>query len=262
MIWIVGVEGVPDLKIPPLLHDRYSISVRFNGVFYPPNSVLFSALHCVAPLYVLNSGYPEYPVSGLGSLLKVCQNDRYFAIFSRHQVQSRDPREVTLETVRAGHWVTGHRLVHDIYSSEDPRSSDLCIVEFTDLVAEGKLSKSGWLQLARDYKFEEFLGCIILGYPSDENRVYECADEIRQRCIAAQDDLLSSRALGLHTVVLDQELQCDPDGLSGGAVFFLVRKDSEVWLIPGGTIISGNRMRMNFVHAREYQAYIDFSPEG
>lgn len=248
------------MNIPPLLLDRHAISVEFNGISYPPNSSLFAALYCVQPLYLQYPEYPDTPIAAVGSLLKVCQDGRYYVFFTRHQVGEHDPKLVSLECQKKGHWVTGHRLVHDLYSRDDPRSSDLCMVEFTDLVRSNRLSSTGWLRLLKDYRIDQMFGCIVLGYPSSENRLYENDSDILQKCTAAQGELVQKQdGLALYSVKLDRRLKCDPDGFSGGVVLLLIRSGDRIRLIPGGTIIGANYERMNFIHAREYQGYMNYS---
>lgn len=242
--------------IKTFLEERASTSVKFNGLFHPANSVCHAVFHCVIPIFYGNPDMPEYPLSRSGSGFRVKQAGKNVVFSSEHQHKNFEPEWAILPSTEEKNWISGNGYSAPVSDREGSPNLDLRMYDFSDPVKHGSIEKTGWYGLQKSYHWTEIIGCIAFGYPTEINSIYEHPDEISLQCFAASGEYRGQTIGDLHGMDLDSPMTLDPDGMSGGPVFFLTRNHLDFEIIPAGIITNASRSVINFVHARKLQRFL------
>jgi len=236
-----------------LIEKKAASSVKFNGIYYPANSVCEAAYQPIVRLSFGNDDYPEYPLSFFGSATKIKQGNKYVLLTTAHQYKAHGIENVMLETKSSKHWTSGSAFIGEVKADGE---LDLVLIDFSRSVNSGEVSKSGWIKFDNDTHYQELVGCIAMGYPSAINNSYADTETIKTSCTALLGELIEAKIPHRKTIQLESRLEYEADGLSDGPVFLVCRSGKEFSLEFGGIMTNANREIIHFVHSNHVQTLL------
>lgn len=238
------------VRIGPLLHSARNIG---------------DVLHRFAKQLFILTNFPGVPYRLVGTGTAISSAGLHLLLCCHHQFRDAQPDQVAIHSFSANSMITGSRV---IFPTVDENNAD---TDFIDVRAfEFRPGNYGIPNLSRDFfeiseenhwsrsRAEMFL---VLGYPSQlQNADYE-TPEIKSRAV-----FVSTRYDGashspfVHRLRMERErLRFDADGMSGGPVFYIGRRDREFFVGFAGMTIRGgaNTDILHFVSADFLLTFVD-----
>lgn len=209
-----------------VLGKKLDTSVELNSVFIPASSLQETLSNYTLPLLVDNND-PIYKFGLIGSCIPIFFDDDYYIICTRHQIKNRNPEDVGLLDKDGYKFCSSSGIVfyEDIYNEVDLH--DLVILKYTQACHSRPEMKERFfpVRYPPEARAEDLLFFIASGFPSKEQD-YGFADnenrlgfkKLALICSLAEkneqptdETLLCIKTIG--------DSKCDPNGMSGGAVF-------------------------------------------
>ena len=241
-----------------LLESNVLTSVRVNGLFFPVTSLSQFIINYAEPLVFYNDGFPEFPVSRVGSAARLKLGVRNFLFCTDHQMKTYDMTQVCLVNRSNGNAVTSHGCVYSKLDLSGEPEIDLRLFEFTEAVEVDSLQSSPWYDLSgqSDFDLEKVELTIAAGYPHLGGSI-----DYDRRDIPVRPHLVYGKYCGktigsLHGFDVDPGLDYDPDGMSGGPVFHLLDAKIGFDLVFAGIVSNAGRKRFNFIQASNVLEFI------
>lgn len=225
-------------------------SARVGSLILPARS-LFSYLARFSSQLTIWSYHDVHRISIRGSAIGLIHNGRPMLVCSRHQTKDVDPRDVGI-ILPDGKYMISSSGFRSCIDSDDTRFSDaydIAAFRFIEPANEYPEISRGFFrfdQIPPDTTNESIVAFVVSGYPSGDIS-YEVEERkhigfVRRVRLAIPDSQPTDSAL-LKLKFL-QELDFDPDGLSGGPAFVVIMIDGDFHAFLGGMILRAGRTHL------------------
>lgn len=232
-------------------------AIRLGDVWLPSSSAHTALLNFVEPLLHGYEEMPYTPYRFLGSSFKITQDERYFQLSTNHQRDRDELLSTYLISNNEYRSVSCEKILFPTDSEDSEQYLDYRLMEFTGSVKAGRLDSKRWYPLKRQYYWEEIVCCLALGYPFDENNIYDNPEKITFNCGVITGKFIGKTFSGLQGFTPISKPAHSLNGFSGGPVFFLVKNYDLFELVPAGLITNASHKQVNFIPARKFQLLID-----
>ena len=250
----------------PLSDILLQTSIKVGNVYLPPNSLLPNLqAFCVPLLEYTDDDY--FQVCARGSSFRVRLNDRFFQIFTRHQLNGIvSCSHVAFMNSDGSHFTVGGK--HYSHNAQDRHTGDIAVWDVTDRVLAQSIDKNMFFNLSAGdivSPSTDVTASIAYGYPF-EKQIFESA--------AKPDGNWYLEHIGarLQEIVFDGEpnsndedlcvfhrseaLDMDPNGLSGSPVFSICKNSDGFFLALAGMVITSNGKVFQAIKANHILSFL------
>jgi hypothetical protein len=241
-----------------LLSRFAALGVSVNGLIVP-GRLVESVLARHATNLVVYNDHETYKVSLVGSATAVRFNKRYILLCTNHQLQGRDPQQVSMLKDDGSVLVTSGGIKSYPVSAETD-AYDIAAFDFTEPVKDHPDLKKRFFDLRRvpsNTLNVEVIAILLAGYPF-QDQTYDIAEDnhlglARRHVVCLPQGQPSDEVL--LTVRAVTPLQVEPDGMSGGCAFVIQLLNGEPHAYFAGMIVRGGR---EFFHILKSGFVADF----
>ena len=234
-------------------------SVTFNGLLVPASSLKTVLARYVDNLVVWND-HQTYKVSLIGSAVPIRFSGRYFLLCTNHQLRECEKENVSL-LGRDGQILVTSSGVRHFNDESNPHYRDLAAFDFTEACGAHLALRERFFDLrevppiARN---TDIVFALVAGFPSNDQR-YELEERNHigkvKRIVVCQPDP-SSYDPALLCLRIDEPLDFDPDGMSGGSAFVVQVVAGEFRAYFAGLVVTGGRDRFHIIKVGDIYRFL------
>lgn len=251
------------MDLGTVIGNKVATAISVNGLLVPANSIEKHLCSFADPALFHSEGFGKYHLSRAGSLTRLKQSSRYFALLTGHQLSSQnlnyDFKQLVIHNHETANLVTSEKAVFQIEDEEFEHDYDCVLFEFTDPVQKGALSKYGWYDLTQEIN-ERILPkpslVIALGYPGYRNTIdYETPlYSLAPNSVSGRESVSSLNwRLAFDP---DPKINFDPEGMSGGPVFGIDIKQLDPEAFFAGIITNASMNKFHFLSRGRIASFI------
>jgi hypothetical protein len=227
-----------------LLRRLMALGVNVNGLIVPGRSVE-SVLVRHSHNLVLYNDHETYKVSLVGSATAVRFNKRYVLLCTNHQLQGRDPQQVSMLKDDGSVLVTsGGFSAYPVSTETD--AYDIAAFDFTEPVADHPDLRKRFFDLQQvppNTLNVNVIAMLLAGYPAND-QTYDIGENnhlglARRHVVCLPHGQPFDEVM--LTVRAETPLQDEPDGMSGGSAFVIQLMNGKPHAYFAGVIVRGGK---------------------
>lgn len=249
------------MDLGTVLGSKLATAVRINQLLVPANSITRHLLRYTDPALFHSKGFGKYNMTKAGSLTRLKQSSRYFALITHHQLstQNYEYDQLTIHNPETQRLVNSEMAIFELESEKSEYNFDCVLFEFTKPVKAGMLSEHGWYDLTQELTEEKLSkpsGVIAIGYPSHRNEIDYETDQYSM----APNSVFGYESTSSLEYRLafdpEPEIEFDPQGMSGGPVFGISIENLEPEVFFAGIITNASRKKFHFLSRNRISSLI------
>lgn len=242
-----------------LLDTFAALSVNVNGLIVPGRSIEQVLARHAFNLVVMND-CETFKVSLFGSATAVKFLDRFILLCTGHQLKGVDPKRVSMLKDDGSVLVTSGGVRH-YQPSLDTDAYDIVAFDFTEPVAAHPDLKNRFFDLQEvppDTLSSNVMAVLLAGYPSNE-QLYDLGDNnhlglVRRHVVCLPERQPSDPVL--IQLRAQTPLSSNPDGMSGGSAFAILRLEREQRAFFAGIIVRGGTHNFHVLKSGYVMAFL------
>ena len=245
------------------LEQLLDLSVRFNGILFPPQTVESALSRYANSLVVLNDD-EQFPISLAASATAVHYRGKYLLICTRHQLKDLDAERVGLFLPGNNTVVSSAGVRHFTHVNEF-EYHDLAAFDFTKPCLEIPHLKDRFFDLRAfpsDIQSDHILAFVVAGYPYEDQK-YDLWEsnhlgQVKRIITCELADLsFQSQDHSLLRLRPANPINVRPSGLSGGSAFVVQLENDVPTAYFAGIVVRAGANAVSIVRAGFIQRFLD-----
>lgn len=228
-------------------------SIDVGGLFIPASQAE-KTLHKFCKKLFIHTGDPQFPYQFFGSATALKIADRHILFCCGHQIDQFDPEAVSFLHIGTNHTVSAGRKIWPTLT-DDNKDTDWIDVRGLEYPIEEysipNLSSQFFsIQPGRNVWPKDFDGTLFLfGYPTERQLVdYEIPHVHGVAIYVSGEYAGPSGSPHLHRIRMNRTAVFDADGMSGGPVFYLGRREAEEYFAGFAGMIVRGGAKSDYIH--------------
>ncbi|WP_300032099.1 hypothetical protein [uncultured Roseobacter sp.] len=202
--------------------------------------------------YDLRDELGDYALSFGGSCAHIDYRTRRFVVATTHQIDGRSPGDVGLYDPDAASICTCSE--HKSYEFDQMQGTletkDIEIFGFSGATRSGRLTQHVWFKVSPaygDFSVDEICSVIIVGYPASIQSWDVDAAHVKLRPFSLVANFAGKGDSDYLKATVDEDLDVDPNGLSGAPVFFILCKHEQFRVELAGIVATAGKRIVQFI---------------
>ncbi|WP_299738506.1 hypothetical protein [uncultured Roseobacter sp.] len=249
-----------------IIGSRISTAVEVNKLLVPASSIVEHLRGYCEPALFHTDGFGEFHLSKSGSAFRAKYKGRYFLFCTAHQMKKQrfDHDQLCLLTGDETKIISSHRAIFSEGTADEKDDFDCNLYEFTEVVENGKLSKSCWYDLCGEMANRPVqkpaLVCTI-GFPGYRNEIDYTNFHygVSPNAVWGKEEEPSVK--GRLAFKPNPRIDFSPDGMSGGPVFGIELRDDKPKAFFAGLLTEATKEKFHFIARSRMFRLIDHALE-